>query len=591
MSSKLKKKNSSWKENVDKRINVIAVLFLAAGAVIISRLFFIQVINSGDYKVLAKNQLENLSFAVSEEEPRGRIFFQEKNGSLITAAAQKHGFFLAINPASLDKPEEVFLVLSQNLSVDGQIAGIDKDDFLKRAGKKDDPFEVVSHRLNESQAQKIKELGLKGVNVFPEDWRFYPAGNLASHILGFVGFKGDKLTGRYGLENYYEDALSGQPMKLTGNVFLENIVNILSKKIAGSESSGRDIVLTIEPSVQSFLEDKLEKLQEKWSTKSAGGIIIEPKTGKILALAKKPDFNPNSYGEISDFSIFVNPLVENIFEMGSVFKPLTVAAGLDAGKISEETEYVDQGYLIFNERRIENYDGKGRGKVDMQEVLNQSLNTGAVFAMQQLGKNVFLDYLKAYGLDARTGVDLPNEVKGNIKNLDSSREIEYATASFGQGIAVSPLELSVALASLANGGYIKKPFLVEKIIEKGGKDKIIEPETLRSVISQSSSERITRMLVKTVDEALLEGTLKLKNYTVAAKTGTAQIPNQEEGGYYEDRFFHAFFGYAPAFDSRFLVLLYLEAPQGVRYASYSLGPDFMDTIKFLLNYYEVPPDR
>lgn len=580
MPAKLKKKSSSS----DKRINVIAVLFLVAGGLIISRLFFIQVVNSDDYKVLAKDQLENLSFITSREESRGRIFFQEKNGGLITAADQKQGFFLAINPTSLDKPKEALFSLSP-------IVEINEDDFLKRAAKKDDPFEVVAHRLDENQAKKIKEMGLKGVNIFPEDWRFYPADNLASHILGFVGFEGDKLTGRYGLEKYYEDALSGRPIKETGNIFLENIVNVLTKKIAGSESSGRDLVLTVEPSVQFFLENKLEKLRDKWSAKSAGGIIIEPQTGKILTLAKKPDFNPNSYNEITDLSLFVNPLVENIFEMGSVFKPLTVAAALDSGKISEETEYVDQGYLILNGKRIENYDGKGRGTVNIQEVLNQSLNTGAVFAMQKLGKSSFLDYLKKYGLDVRTGVDLPNEVKGSLKNLESGREIEYATASFGQGIAVSPMELVGALSSLANGGYIKKPFLVEKIIEKGGKDKIIEPQILGNVISQPTSERITRMLVKTVDEALLEGTLKLKNYTVAAKTGTAQIPNKEGGGYYDDRFFHAFFGYAPAFDAKFLVFLYLEMPQGVRYASHSLGPDFMDTMKFLLNYYEVPPDR
>lgn len=364
----------------------------------------------------------------------------------------------------------------------------------------------------------------------------------------------------------------------------------LGKKIFSSPQEGQDIVLTINIDVQLFLEETLEKAQKKWKAQSGVGLIIEPRTGKILAMAARPDFNPNKYGEADDLSIFVNPLVERIYEFGSVFKPLTMAAALDKKAITPETKYYDRGYLVLNNRRIENYDGKGRGEVDMQKVLEESLNTGAVFAMQKLGKENFYDYMIKYGFDSKTDIELPGEAIGDLGNLDTPRDIEYATASYGQGIAVSPLTVVRAFGALANGGNLMKPYIVERVIKSDRLDYAVEPKIQNRAISEETSETISRMLVKVVDDALLDGTVKNPRYTIAAKTGTAFIPKKDGPGY-SDESLHSFFGYAPGFDAKFLIFLFLEKPREVKYASQSLTEPFMEIMNFLFNYYEVPPDR
>jgi len=365
----------------------------------------------------------------------------------------------------------------------------------------------------------------------------------------------------------------------------------LKKLIAGEITAG-DAVLTIEPTVQSMLEKNLEKTKEKYKAQTVGGMIINPKTGEIVAMSAKPDFNPNQYAKTKDFSIFMNPLAENVIEMGSIMKPLTLAASMDNGSITASTTYTDKGFLVFGPSRIENYDGKARGTVDMQRVLNDSLNTGAVFAAQKMGKDKFRDYMLGYGFGEKTGVELPQEAKNNISNIiESNRDIEYATASFGQGIAVTPISMVTALSSLANGGLIMKPHIVKEESVKGLRNRIVYPQEVRRVLKKETAEEMTRMLVNVTDNALAGGVHKMEHYSVAAKTGTAQLVEKGKKTYSEWEFIHTFFGYAPAFDAKFLTFLFIVKPQGAKYASNTLTEPFMDITKFLLNYYEIPPDR
>ena len=198
--------------------------------------------------------------------------------------------------------------------------------------------------------------------------------------------------------------------------------------------------------------------------------------------------------------------------------------------------------------------------------------------------------MQRYGLEETTGIDLPNEVESNLSNLHSNREVEFATASFGQGIALTPISLATALSSIANGGELMRPYIVSKRMKDGVVQEVTEPKVRRRVISQGTATIVSRMLVHVVDVALAGGQVKMPGYSIAAKTGTAQIPKQGESGYSEE-YLHTFFGYAPAFDPKFLVLLYLERPQGVRYASETLSMPFKDMVEFLINYYEIPPDR
>jgi len=568
------------KDNFVFRIRIIYILLFVFGLTILTRLFFVQVVRHDYYKELANQQY----FASPAQYfDRGSIFFKDKNGQLISAAAIKEGFLLAINLKLIENPKEICDKLSQ-------IIDLDKDLFFKSVDKKDDIYEEIAHKISRENGEEIKKLGLKGVNVYSERWRFYPGANLASRVLGFVGYNGDKLEGRYGLEKFYESVLGrGDEGEFIANSFAEIIMDI--KKVISGTSLKGDIVLTIDPEAQNFLENSLQATLEKYEAEMAGGLVIDPRTGKILAMAVKPDFNPNYYGEEKDLSLFLNPITQNVFEMGSIMKPLTLAAALDQNKIIPETTYDDKGYVVLNNKRIENYDAKARGVVNMQEVLNQSLNTGAVFVMQKLGKEKFKEYIINYGLGEKTGIDLPDEITGLISNLDSGRDIEFATASFGQGIAVTPIEMAAALSTLANGGILMTPYVVEKIKPEEGIEKITEKNERRQVLKKETSEEISRMLVRVVDEALLGGIYKMEHYTVAAKTGTAQISGAREGGYSESEYTHTFFGYAPAFDARFLTFLFLSKPQGVRYASHSLTEPFMNITKFLLNYYQVPPDR
>ncbi|MBU1091981.1 penicillin-binding protein 2 [Patescibacteria group bacterium] len=560
----------------------VCAVFFIFGGILIGRLFFIQVLSYDSYSNEANGQY--VSFKSKDDiATRGSVYFKEKDGNFISAATLKEGFFVEVNSSLVDNPKDI----CQKIAA---IVELDEEGCVERV--QGGGYERVAHRLNSQQAQEIKKINSNSVDSFSEQWRFYPGDFLASQILGFVGYKGDELVGRYGLEQYYEDVLKGKRKNLKEGGSFAALFWDLGKDLLGSGGDkGYDIVLTIEPRVQSVLEGLLGGIIEKWGAEQVGGIIMDPKTGAIIAMASNPNFNPNNYGEVEDISYFKNPLISSVFELGSVFKALTMAAAIDSGKITTETTYFDNGYAFFNGYKIENYDGKGRGTTDMQIVLNESLNTGAIFAMQQIGKEGFYEYVKKYGLGEKTGVDLPNEAVGNLSNLSTMRDLEYATASFGQGIAVSPLEFTVAVSALANGGVIVNPYIVDKIIVEGGKDNITTPSIKRRAIDENSSKIITRMLVNVVDDALLGGTVKLERYSLAAKTGTAQLPKEDGGGYYDDQYLHSFFGYAPAFDAKFIVFLFAKKPQGVKYASQTLTEPFMDVIKFLLSYYEIPPDR
>ncbi len=559
-------------------MKVISVLLICVGLFLISRLYFLQVINGEELTMKADRQYVRPNQSVFD---RGAIFFNTKDGERIPAATLKTGYIIFINPTRIDDPENVYLTLRNYIN-------ISKEDFMEKASKEDDPYEEIADKVDKDTADKIISLHIDGVQASKERWRYYPGGEMAAQTLGIIAYSGDELAGRYGLERSYEQTLSRKEGNVYVNFFAEIFSN-LRDVVTYSEDKEGDVITTIEPNVQAFLEQKLQETLVAYDAQEVGGIVIDPKTGKVTALGSLPSFDPNNFSGES-LSIFVNPLVENVYEMGSIMKPLTVAAGLDAGVITPETTYDDKGYLVLNGSRIENYDGKGRGVVPMQEILNQSLNTGVSFIASKLGNDVFSEYMFKYGLGEASGIDLPNDTKGLTDNLNSPRDIEHATASFGQGIAVTPMTMVRALSVLANGGTLIQPHIVEEIDYEKGFAYTPEYKEGERVIKKSTSEEISRMLTKVVDDALLGGEVALDNYSVAAKTGTAQVASAE-GGYYEDKYLHTFFGYFPSYNARFLTLLYVKFPQGERYASHTLTEPFMDITQFLINYYDIAPDR
>lgn len=548
---------------------------------LIAKLFVVQVVHGEDYRLEAERQYVSPAAGVFN---RGSIYFTEHDGLKVSAATIKTGVAIAINPSVLVDPEDAYKKLSA-------IIDIDHDSFFAKASKKDDPYEIIATQQSTNIGDRIRDLKIDGVIVVKDKWRFYPAGSTGAQVIGFVGYKGNELTGRYGLERYYNETLSRDDPSLYVNFFAEIFSNISSTLLSESNEREGDIVTSIEPTVQSFLETELQKITDEWHADHVGGIIIDPKTGEIFAMGQAPTFDPNKFNEVNDQSVFANSLVENVYEMGSIIKALTMAAGLDAGAVKAATTYDDVGTRIIDGKRISNYDGRARGVVPMQQVLDQSLNMGAVFVMEQLGEDQFRKYMLNYGLGEETGVDLPGEVHGFVSNLNSNREVEYATASFGQGIALTPIATVRALSSLANGGFLISPHVTKEIDYTGIGTHTVSPLPPKRVLKSSTSEEITRMLIKVVDDALLGGTVALPHYSIAAKTGTAQIANPNGGGYYTDRYLHSFFGYFPAYNPRFLVFLFAVNPKGARYASHTLTMPFMDITKFLINYYDVPPDR
>ena len=564
------------------RTKVVFFCFFLFTLVLVAKLFLVQVVYSNSYVEAADRQYATPSSNIFE---RGTIYFESKDGQLVSAATQTAGFKIAINPVKILNAEDVYQKLFP-------IIPIVHDEFIAKAEKQNDPYEEIINFLPKEQADAVAALKIPGVSIFKEKWRFYPGGNMASHTLGFVGYKGDELGGRYGLERQYEIELSRNMNNPYINFFAEVFSNISDTLFKGEAKEG-DIVTTIEPNVQSFLEKELAAVKEKYQVDSIGGIIMNPKDGSIYALGVKPDFDLNNFSKVKTASTFSNPLVENVLEFGSVVKPLVMASALNEGVVSAGTTYNDKGSVIIEKHEIFNFDKKGRGPwTTMQDVLNQSLNTGMVFVEQKLGKIKLRDYMLSFGIQNKTGIDLPNETSGLISNiLNSPREIEYANAAFGQGIALTPIEMIRALASISNGGNLVVPHIVQRIRYNDGTENKISYPVARVKISKEAAEEITRMLVVVMDKSLKGGLAKLDHYSVAVKTGTAQVADSVNGGYYKDRHTHSFVGYFPAYDPQFIVFLYAINPKGIEFAAQTWADPFLEITKFLLNYYEVPPDR
>ncbi len=557
----------------------MAALIVVCSLFVGVRLYYLQVVKGDFFDDEAKHQYVNES---TVDYDRGDIYFETKNKEKVLAAVSRDGYTVSINPKALKNPSQIFTSLSA-------ILPLDQKTFLDKASRTDRVHEEIAKHINSETAQKISKLNLYGVTLSEDKERFYPGGSLAGQILGFVSYKGDSLLGSYGLERYYEDILKKDVTEAYNNFFAEFFSGVKETLSVNPKEEG-DILTTIEPSVQLFLEQELKAIREKWGSDEAGGIVMDPMTGEIVALGSSPSFDPNNF---EDFEVenFDNPIVEGVYEMGSIIKPVAMASGLDVGAVTASTTYYDAGFLVLDKKRISNYDGKGRGTVNMQEVLNQSLNTGMAFVSKRMGNEKFSSYMKSFGFGTETGIDLPNEARGLISNLESTREVEMATAAYGQGIALTPIATVRALSVLANGGTLVTPHIVKKIEFHTGLSKKMSFAPGKQVIKPETSKEITRMLVNVVDKALREGKAKIPGYSVAAKTGTAQMTEEGRAGYVEGKYLHSFFGYFPASKPRFIVFLFHLYPKNVKYASETLTDPFLEITKFLINYYEIPPDR
>ncbi len=565
------------KKDENFRVTVIFLFVVFLFVAVLMKFFLLQILY---YEKFAKKADSQRQLSSSVEPERGKIFLVDRFNKSFELATNGKEYEVFAIPKEIENKEEFARLVSELLEVDYDV-------ILKRISKKDDPYEPVKSKVSEEDKLKLDALNLKGLGFKETVTRVYPQGSLASHVSGFLSKKNDNGVGQYGIEEYFNKELSGKPGFFSGekDTFKFALASKEVKKY--SAINGSYVFLSLDPNVQFKIEDELKAAVEKWEAESGSVIVMDPKTGRILGMANYPNFDPNKYYEQKDISVFQNKAVSSQYEPGSIFKPITMAIGIDVGAVTPKTVYEDKGYVSLSGYTIRNYDGKARGEKNMTEVLEESLNTGTVFVVSKIDKDVYLDYVKNFGFGEKTNIDLPAEAKGNIKNLYSKRDINFATASFGQGIAVTPIQIVSAISAIANGGVLMRPHVVDQIFHADGSKEYTKPQKIRRVVSEDTAKKVQTMLVSVVENGFDKA--KIPGYFVAGKTGTAQIPNYGKKGYSEDTI-HSFVGFAPAYDAKFTVLIKLEKPKGVRFASQSLLDPFKNIMKFLLNYYEVPPD-
>lgn len=562
------------------RVRIVAILCALAGLVIIGRLYFLQIIQGRAYSARADAQFIIPSSPFIDRNP---IVMTDKSGNEITVADTKTGFLLAVNPTKILNAEDAYTAIQPVLP-------LNHDDFIAKATKQNTQYQVIATHLDTALGKQLQQKNIPGVVLAQDRWRFYPGGSLAAQEIGFVAYNENKVEGRYGLERYWEQMLAKADGNLYGNFFVQ-LFGGVGDLLKGQPQTG-SVVTSIEPAVQAELEQTLVMYDQTWHPALAGGIIMNPQNGEIYAMAVSPTFDLNQSGAQTEPLIYANPMVQNVYEMGSIIKPLTMAAGIDSGAISATTTYNDLGCIMVDTKSICNFDLKARGVIPMQEILSQSLNVGASFIATRMGPSVMSDYfLHHYDLGQESGIDLPAEQHGLLSNLTSNRQVEYDTAAFGQGIAITPIETVRALATLANGGYLVSPHFATAVHYDNGLTRALSWAEKTPVLKPATAATVTQMLTQVVDTKLANGTIKLEHYSVAAKTGTAQIVNPGGGGYYTDKFLHSFFGYFPSYDAKFIIFLFAYEPTGAPFASQTWAPPFHSLTQFLINYYNVPPDR
>ena len=540
------------KYNPENRILVLILVFVLLGLLIWGRFFYLTVIRHDYYLAKAKNISDNSSAI-----PRGSIFLTDKDNVPYAVALNKEFPLVYAVPVKVKDPASLAKKLVPILELDEQL-------LFQKLSKPNDPYEILKRKVSDDTVSAIKTLKEPALSIDDETLRYYPEGLYLSQVIGFLGFNKNGQAGQYGLEEYYDKDLSGL-------------------------ISSADLVLTIDSAIQVQAGTLLAAAVKKWQASGGSIIVMNPKSGDIIAMASFPDFDANSYSAVSDKNIFVNPVTLKRYEPGSVFKPITMAIGIETGAVTPETEYYNTGSVQINNRTISNsIPDEILGWQTMTTVLEQSLNTGAIFVEQKVPKDKFLKYLKDFGINSKTGIDV-NEVSGDLSGLSGMRDINFATASFGQGVALTPIELLRALSAIASGGKLVRPHLIAKIVSRHGETYETKNDSPAQIISSETSVKLINMLVKAVEDGSGRRA-QVKGYTVAGKTGTAQVPDLKNGGYL-DEYIHTFVGFAPAYDPKFIALIKLDNPKGIRFAESTTVPVFHDLAQFIFSYLAIPPDK
>lgn len=449
---------------------------------------------------------------------------------------------------------------------------------------------LLARQIEPEAVKAIESLQLDGIYLESEPMRFYPNGEFAAHVLGFTNIEHE---GNYGVEGGYDDAVGGDPGTLIAERDGAGNVIALTPSYWDPPEDGSDLVLTIDSGVQLLIERVLEETIIEQRAKGGTIIVQDPTTGAILGMASWPVYDPNEYESADDLGVFTNPAVSRVYEPGSTFKSIVMAIGIDDGVVTADSTFDDApGYREIPEHPpITNNNGNVYGVQTMTEVLVRSSNLGAIYVAEQIGADRLYQRLTQFGIGKLSGIELQGEERGILTKpweRDWNQTL-FFTNAFGQGIAVTPLQIVNAYSAIVNGGHLMEPYVVAEEHRPDGEIVVHEPEVQREIISEESSAVMREMLHQVV-ERRYEAYPQVEGYEIGAKTGTAQVPSPE-GGYVEDATIASIVGFGPVDDPQFVVLVKIDEPQETPWGETAAGPALGEILHELFLLYGIQPEE
>ena len=557
-----------------RRLTFLSLVFLLLASFLGLRLVQKQVLEHANYQALAKEQQYQQKELIGR---RGQVLVKDGSGTATyPLATNQTAFVVNVVPSQVTEKDRTAKELGRVLEIEPELVleQINNDKLYIP------PLGTISY----DRSKELESLALPGIYLTPESTRFYPEDRLAGPVLGFVNDDGK---GQYGIEGYFDDILQGsvgsvgRAQNATGQELALGVASYTPPK------DGDTVVLTIDRNVQFKVEEALDAAVKKFSASGGSIIVMDPRTGGILAMASRPTFDPNRYSTY-DVANYVNQAISGTYEPGSTFKTVVMASALDAGVLTPDTVFRGTASIKVGDREIFNAERRPYGNETATQVIERSDNVGMVQVAQRLGGDRFYGYIKRFGFGTPSGVELAGEVTPSLPALSDLSEVQLATMSFGQGISVTPVQLVTAVASFANQGKLVQPHIVDQIQHRDGTVEVTEPKVVRQTVSAQAASQITGMMVRVV-EAGAGRPAGVSGYRVAGKTGTAQIASA--GAYEEGVTIGNFIGFAPAGNPRLVMLVKIDRPRGVTFAEESAAPTFGEVAEFLLQYYNVPPGR
>jgi len=554
------------------RLRFTGLLFIFSFLLIWVKLFYLQVVKQD---ILATQAQGQYTSEYSVFPTRGKILANDNS----VIATNQPAYLLFAETEKLPIDREYIFKIAKLLDVE--------EASIAAAFNTDKTWVPIIREVTSEQKVELEELEITGLGFEQENVRFYPEGSASAQLLGFVGrdLNGEP-KGYFGIEGYYNEILTGKPGFVRAEKDALGVPIPIGSQKRIEAIQGADLVLNIDVGIQNAVEQHLKRGIERYEATAGAVIVMRPKTGAIVAMSAYPSYDQRRYSDY-DTTLYKNPVVADTFEPGSTFKVLTMAAAINEKVVKPSTTYIENGPVTVQGYQIRTWNDEYGGKMNMTQVLERSSNVGMVFVSKRLGIEPFYKYIREFGFGALTGIDLQEEVSPSLRKRDSWKEINLATSSFGQGIAVTPIQLIRATATIANEGVLVVPRVADSVRFEDDRVINLMPDTKKQVISAAAASVVTEMMVSVVDNGDARWA-KPKGFRIAGKTGTAQIP--VEGRYDPDRTIASFIGFAPAEDPEFIMLVILREPKSSPWGSETAAPLFFDISRDIFAYLNVSPN-